>query len=70
MVNKMSKTSGDRLVSVRDTAQMLGCSVATVWRKTTEEDFPQPVKIGGMTRWSTTEIHNYIENAKASREVA
>lgn len=70
MVKHMAPDAGDRLVSVKDTASLLGCSVATVWRKKDETGFPQPIKIGGMTRWSETEFLNFIEDAKASRKAA
>ncbi|MEL7178489.1 MAG: helix-turn-helix domain-containing protein [Pseudomonadota bacterium] len=66
----MTFASQDRLVSVRDTAAMLGCSVATVWRKVSEGSFPQPMKIGGMTRWSETELLSFIDDAKQTREAA
>ena len=60
----------DRLVSVKDTAAAYGCSVATVWRRVADKTIPQPVKIGGMTRWSLSEISDAIEEAKAQREAA
>lgn len=60
----------DRLVTVKDTAATLGCSVATVWRKTANNSIPQPVKIGGMTRWSEAELVSFIEDAKAQRVAA
>lgn len=63
-------TKSDRLVSVKDTAAALGCSVATVWRKTADKSIPQPVKIGGMTRWSEAELVSFIEEAKAQRLAA
>lgn len=57
----------DRLINVKRTAEMLGCSAATVWRMLSEDRIPQPVKIGGMTRWSEKEIFAFIEAAKAAR---
>ncbi|MEM8802897.1 MAG: helix-turn-helix domain-containing protein [Pseudomonadota bacterium] len=66
----MAQSERDRLISVRDTAAILGCGVATVWRKTSEGSIPQPVKIGGLTRWSEAELSNFIENAKQAREAA
>ena len=70
MVNRMAYAAQERLLTVRETASLLGCSVATVWRKTSERHFPQPIKIGGMTRWSQGEVAAFIEDAKASREAA
>ncbi|WP_371931407.1 helix-turn-helix transcriptional regulator [Roseovarius sp. MMSF_3359] len=66
----MALQSFDRLVSVKDTAAAYGCSVATVWRRVSDGTIPQPVKIGGMTRWSMSEIADAIEDAKAKREAA
>lgn len=60
----------DRLISVKDTARALGCSVATVWRRVADGTISKPVKIGGMTRWPESEITALIESAKAEREAA
>ncbi|MEO1143785.1 MAG: helix-turn-helix domain-containing protein [Pseudomonadota bacterium] len=60
----------DRLVSVRDTAAVLGCSVATVWRGVAEKRLPQPIRIGGITRWSEAELTAFIEEAKNQRKAA
>lgn len=70
VVFNMSYTFPDRLVSVRDTADQLGCSVATVWRRVADGSIPKPVKIGGITRWSQSELSALIEDAKAEREAA
>ncbi len=66
----MNPYQSDKLVGVRDTAAVLGCSVATVWRKVADGTIPQPVRIGGMTRWSEAELAAFIEDAKAHREAA
>lgn len=60
----------DRLLSVKETAQTLGCSVATVWRRVADGTISKPVKIGGMTRWPESEITALIESVKAEREAA
>ncbi|MCP5074146.1 MAG: helix-turn-helix domain-containing protein [Rhodobacteraceae bacterium] len=67
---KVATNQTDRLLSVKDTARALGCSVATVWRRVADGTVSQPVKIGGMTRWPQSEIEAVIERAKAQREVA
>ncbi|WP_336619161.1 hypothetical protein [Defluviimonas aestuarii] len=52
-------------------AERLHCHSATVWRKAkTERDFPKPIRIGGMTRWSDAEIDAYLAKAEAAREAA
>ncbi len=63
----MNAITGDRLLSVRDTAAILGCSVATVWRRTAARKIPPPVKLDGTTRWFESEIYNLVEKAKAQR---
>ena len=63
-------TTTDRLLSVKETARALGCSVATVWRRVADGTIAQPVKIGGITRWPESEISALIEDAKAQREAA
>lgn len=60
----------DQLLNVKETARHLGCSVATVWRRVADGTLPKPIKIGGMTRWSMSEIAKAIEEAKAQREAA
>ncbi len=66
----MTHLTSDNLVSVRDIAAVLGCSTPTVWRRVADGSIPQPVKIGGMTRWSKAEIDAFIEQAKSRREAA
>lgn len=66
----MNTLTTDRLLSVKDTARALGCSVATVWRRVADGTISKPVKIGGMTRWPESEITALIESAKAEREAA
>ncbi|WP_300546569.1 helix-turn-helix domain-containing protein [Roseovarius sp.] len=66
----MYSSKTDRLLSVKETARSLGCSVATVWRHAADGTISKPVKIGGMTRWPESEITALIESAKAEREAA
>jgi predicted DNA-binding transcriptional regulator AlpA len=60
--------SGKSLLSARETATMLGMSVATVWRRTHDGTLPEPVRIGGMTRWVREELIKVISAAQARRE--
>lgn len=60
----------DRLINVKETAAALGCSVSTVWRHVANGTIKQPIKIGGMTRWSESEVSQLIEDAKAQRKAA
>ena len=60
--------SPSRLLSDRSVAEILGCSRASVWRRAADGVLPQPIKIGGLTRWTSDELEIAIERAKAARE--
>ena len=66
----MTDSPSDRLISVRETAEMFGCSVATIWRRVSDGSLPQPLRLGGITRWSQAELVELIESAKAERKAA
>jgi predicted DNA-binding transcriptional regulator AlpA len=55
------------LISDKDGAIMIGCSPATWWRRVSDGTLPQPIKIGGLTRWRRDEILAAIEDASAKR---
>jgi predicted DNA-binding transcriptional regulator AlpA len=59
---------GKSLLSAREAATMLGMSVATVWRRTNDGTLPEPVRIGGMTRWVREELIEVISAAQARRK--
>ncbi|MEM9059014.1 MAG: AlpA family phage regulatory protein [Pseudomonadota bacterium] len=59
-----------RLITDKEVADIIGCSRATVWRRVADGTLPQPLRIGGMTRWVDSEISGLIEQAMADREVA
>jgi excisionase family DNA binding protein len=40
----------------REIAEMIGCSRSTVWRMVDQARLPQPVRLGGMTRWRADEV--------------
>lgn len=59
----------DRLISVGAVANICGCSVSTVWRRTSDQTLPKPIKICGMTRWSHAELVSFVKNQLAGRSV-
>lgn len=59
-----------RLISDKETAAILGCSRATVWRRASDGTLPKPVRIGNITRWVDAEIYDCVVAAMASREEA
>ncbi len=58
------------LISDVEVARLLGCSSTTVWRRVADRTLPQPIRIGGLTRWSRAEIEAVIEAALAARDEA
>lgn len=43
-------------LSARDLAKSFDCGVSTIWRWASNGTIPEPIKIGGMTRWRKAEI--------------
>ncbi|BAB51909.1 msr5461 [Mesorhizobium japonicum MAFF 303099] len=60
----------DPLLRDIEAAAILGMSKPTFWRRVRDKTAPQPVKIGGMSRWPRSEILAVIERAKAARNAA
>lgn len=58
----------DPLLRAREGAALLGISISTFWRHVQEGTIPQPVRVGGATRWPASEIQAVIEKAKAERQ--
>jgi len=56
---KMAETypaAAPEYVSDRSGAAMLDCSRASWWRRVQDGTLPQPVKIGGLTRWRRADV--------------
>jgi len=58
------------LLSDQGVAALLDMSRASVWRRVNDQTLPQPIRIGGLTRWSRAEIEAVIEAALAARDEA
>jgi len=56
-----------KLLRAAEVAEMVGCSASTIWRWTSEREFPQPIRLGGSTRWVSTEVEQHIVRAKSAR---
>ena len=54
-----------RLLTVKEVAAMLSMGVTTVWCQTRNGNLPQPIKIGGATRWRKADIDALIEQPAA-----
>ena len=59
----------DPLLTAREGAGVLGCSVPTFWRWVAIGTLPKAVKLGGMSRWPQSELLAVIERAKADRNI-
>lgn len=55
------------LLTVQETATLLGLSVASVWRRVNDGTLPRPIRIGGATRWVRDELIEAISAAQAKR---
>src|SRR6056297_2831732 len=51
----------ERLLRDSDGAAILACSKATWWRRVADGTLPQPIRIGGMSRWKLSEVFAAIE---------
>jgi predicted DNA-binding transcriptional regulator AlpA len=67
MMCEMNSQTEDLLLRDVDAAGILGCSKSTFWRRVEDGTIPRPIKIGGTSRWPTSEILAVIEQAKAKR---
>lgn len=57
-----------KYLSVHAVADRYDCHPSSVWRWVAQRTFPQPVKIGGMTRWLASEVEEHDARAAAQRE--
>jgi predicted DNA-binding transcriptional regulator AlpA len=57
----------DPLLTAKEAAAILQCSIPTFWRWGANGKLPKPVKLGGLSRWPQSEILAVIEKAKAAR---
>ena len=56
------------LLSDQGVAALLGMSRASVWRRVKDKTLPEPIRIGGLTRWCRAEIEAVIKAALAARD--
>jgi predicted DNA-binding transcriptional regulator AlpA len=60
----------DNLLRDTDVAAMIGVSRATLWRWVSIGQLPNPIKIGGVTRWWKSEIDAYLVSLTDARDAA
>jgi prophage regulatory protein len=57
----------DKLHTVNQVAATFGVAPSSIWRWVKQGVLPEPVKVGGRTRWVEAEIRPVIERGKAAR---
>lgn len=50
------------LLTVDDVARLMACSSRSVYRLSDAGRIPRPMKIGGLVRWSATEVETWIKD--------
>lgn len=56
------------LWTARDVAAALKIGERTVWRMVSTSEFPQPIKIGRLSRWRPSTIQDWIGDREAARQ--
>jgi excisionase family DNA binding protein len=51
----------ESLLKPGDVAQRLSISTRTLWRLLSAKKIPEPVRVGGSTRWRAADIENWLE---------
>lgn len=49
------------LITADDLAAMLKVSTRTLWRLLAKGELPEPVRIGGSTRWRLDDVQQWID---------
>jgi len=49
------------LVPAAEAAKMLSIGRSTFWNKVKLKQLPQPIKIAGLTRWRTSDLHSFVQ---------
>lgn len=57
--------NSDRFLRVQEVAVLLAVSPRGVWRLASIDAIPAPFKLGGATRWRSSDIQQFIADRKA-----
>lgn len=49
-----------RMITINELATILGMSKRTVWRLLSAGEIPEPVRLGGSTRWPLAQVEAWI----------
>jgi excisionase family DNA binding protein len=58
----------NKLLNVKEVAELFGCGVSTIWRWTQNGILPRPIRIGGITRWHRNEIEKVLHSKSLKGE--
>ena len=62
------KSAAALLLNDATAAEWLGISRATFWRRVRDKTFPEPIRIGGATRWRRDELLAALDRASAKHD--
>lgn len=51
------------LVPASEAAALLSMGKSTFWREVSKGHIPEPVKIGGLTRWRVDDLKKFVQQA-------
>ena len=60
-------TNIERLLAISEVCQMLGRGRASLYRDIKSGKFPQPVRLGGSSRWPLSEVQAHIKKLIEAR---
>ncbi len=63
-------TTEKLLIPDKEAAAMLSIGRSTFWREVAAGNLPQPVKIGGVTRWRLSDLRRCVEQPATSPTTA
>jgi predicted DNA-binding transcriptional regulator AlpA len=67
-MNTEINTNLEKLISLKETAEMLDLSVRAVYRLIARGILPRPLKIGGATKFFESDLKRYFDSLKNKRD--
>ena len=58
------------LLTISDVRQRLNCATSTIYRWMEKDEFPRPLKLGGLVRWRNEDLEEFCANAVQRRNDA
>lgn len=66
----MSDNQIDTLIKLPEVCRQAGFGKSAIYEMINAGTFPEPIKLGCASRWSQTEVQQWIEEQKAARKAA